>query len=371
VVIARSLQRGLAKTRPALGKLFSEESQLPSITVAIPARNETSDLEDCLNSLIGSDYPKMEILVLDDCSQEKRTPEIIRSYAHSGVRFLAGEVPGKSWTAKNFAYEQLAAEANGEVIVFCGVDIRFNVQALRKMIELKIAKKKKMISFMPVNQLPGSEFKGLLVQPLRYLWELGIPRRYLGRPPVLSSCWLIDRQQLMDAGSFMAYSRSIIPERYIAREVSKKDDGYSFIAQGAYLGLSSAKSFDEQLSTAVRTKYPLLKQRLEHVAILSLLEFWLFLAPIGLFIYELVAGSLIVSILSALAVVLASLVVLVVTRLTYGKSLLLSLVCYPLVVTYDILINLYSMWCYEFSEVVWKGRNVCIPVMQLITPNKS
>jgi hypothetical protein len=31
----------------------------------------------------------------------------------------------------------------------------------------------------------------------------------------------------------------------------------------------------------------------------------------------------------------------------------------------DLVVLHVSLWKYEFSSVEWKGRNVCIPVMQL------
>jgi hypothetical protein len=69
------------------------DKELPSVSVLIPARDETDALQVCLQSLIANDYPKLEIIVLDDCSINRRTPEIIRSFAHDGVRFVPGNIP--------------------------------------------------------------------------------------------------------------------------------------------------------------------------------------------------------------------------------------------------------------------------------------
>jgi hypothetical protein len=73
--------RHLKTTRPPRDIASLSTKQLPALTVAVPARNETDDLEACLESLVANDYPKLEILVYDDCSQNTRTPEIIRSFA--------------------------------------------------------------------------------------------------------------------------------------------------------------------------------------------------------------------------------------------------------------------------------------------------
>ncbi|MGH7239331.1 MAG: glycosyltransferase family 2 protein, partial [Candidatus Saccharimonadales bacterium] len=183
--------------------------KLPPLSVAIPARNETEDLQECLRTLIDSDYPKLEIIVLDDCSQNKRTPGIIRDFAHAGVVFLSGKQPPKQWLAKNYAYEQLVEEANGELILFCGVDTRFKPDTLHALVSALINKQKSMASFVPLNAVPkAASLESLLVQPMRYGWELALPRRLLNRPPVLSTCWLISRRALIDAGGFKAVARS-------------------------------------------------------------------------------------------------------------------------------------------------------------------
>ncbi len=371
IIVAMSLRRGLVKTRPKLKEGFVEDKKLPAVTVAIPARNETVDLEECLVSLVASDYPKLEILVLDDCSQLKRTPEIIRQFAHDGVRFLEGTPPSGSWTAKNFAYEQLADEANGEVILFCGVDVRFDKQTLRKMVELKLVKHKTMMSFMPINTEPERRFLGLFIQPLRYLWELGLPRKTFNRPPVLSTGWLIDRKVLKDNGSFKAVMRDITPERYFARQTAQKHDGYSFICLGREFGFSSTKTYSAQFETAVRTRYPLLKQRLENVSILNIAELVVFIAPIGLFLYELITMEWLLMAVSLVNILIASYVFYKITKLTYGHSVWLSLFIYPLIFACDVWLLRYSMWKYEFSEVIWKGRNVCIPVMGVVAPSRQ
>jgi hypothetical protein len=54
-----------------------------------------------------------------------------------------------------------------------------------------------------------------------------------------------------------------------------------------------------------------------------------------------------------------------VVKITYQKSLPLSFLLAPFIAVLDIYMLLNSMWQYEFSEVIWKGRNVCVPVMRI------
>ncbi|HET7059901.1 MAG TPA: glycosyltransferase [Candidatus Saccharimonadales bacterium] len=370
LILMISTLRHLRTTRPD-GQLKNlGDKELPALTVAIPARNETNDLEACLRSLVASDYPKLEILVLDDCSQNKRTPGIIRDFAQSGVRFVAGQAPPRHWLAKNYAYHQLAAEANGELLLFCGVDTRFQTGSLRSMIEVMSQRRKQMVSFMPRNPVPPSlNIESLLVQPARYAWELSLPRRLLRRPPVLSTCWLITAQALRGAGGLEAVSHSIAPESYFARSTARHQDGYSFLQSGTAIGLSSAKSLIEQCSTAVRTRYPQLHRRPELVALSVVGELAALVLPFALLV---AAGVAHLGILAAINLVTSLLLAgfySKIVRLTYRQFLSRGLWALPLAAIYDIGLLNYSMWRYEFREVIWKGRNVCVPLLKIREEN--
>ncbi len=366
LVLWASTRRHLRTTRPPAQVKSLSDKELPTLSVAVPARNETDDLEACLRSLVSSDYPKLEILVLDDCSQNKRTPGIIRDFAQSGVRIIAGQAPPEHWLAKNYAYHQLAQEANGDVLLFCGVDTRFQPGTLRSMVEVMLEKHKTMVSFIPGNQLPPRfSVESLLVQPARYAWELTPPRRLLERPPVLSTCWLITAKELKTAGGFEAVSRSISPESYFARQAAGRQDGYSFMQSDQTTDLGSAKSLAEQRATAVRTRYPQLHRRPELVAFSVVGELAALVWPFALAVS---AGANRQWLLMAVSILASALLVAFyarVVRLTYRRFLWRGLWTLPLVAIFDVGLLNYSMWQYEFRDVIWKGRNVCVPVMSV------
>jgi hypothetical protein len=54
-----------------------------------------------------------------------------------------------------------------------------------------------------------------------------------------------------------------------------------------------------------------------------------------------------------------------VMRLAYARLPFIPTLLLPCAVLADIGLLHYSMWKYEFSEVLWKGRNVCVPVMHV------
>ena len=367
LVLLASTVRHIRTTRMPQVKTanHSSEEGLPTLTVAIPARNETDDLKECLTSVIASDYPKLEILVLDDCSQNRHTPEIIRSFAHAGVRFIQGRPTEDNWLAKNQAYQQLLDESNGELVLFCGVDVRFRPSSIRLMVEALLQKKKSMLSIIPRNTLraAGFPFGATLVQPIRYAWEMALPRKLLRRPPVLSTCWLARRDILLASGGFAAVSRSIVPESYFAR-VSAVQDGYSFLHTDETTGIVSAKTFAEQRATAVRTRYPQVHRRVELVMLLATAELFGILLPYILVLVALFGMlSLTLTMLSIATILMVTVAYVLIVYLTYRTWLFRTLWMPPFAVFADVLFLNYSMIRYEFFEVIWKGRNVCIPVM--------
>ena len=81
----------------------------PRISILIPARNEVDRLRPCLSTLSDSDYPILEILVLDDHSTD-RTAELIQQRAKGDprIRLLSGKPLPEGWVGKPWACHQLS-----------------------------------------------------------------------------------------------------------------------------------------------------------------------------------------------------------------------------------------------------------------------
>ncbi len=352
----------LYQTRYKQGTTFYADRDLPTVSLLIPARNETNDLEDCLRSALASDYPKLEIIVLDDCSQAK-TSDIIKSFAHDGVRFVQGEPPEDRWLAKNQAYEKLYQEASGELLLFCGVDVRFSPHAIKALVTEMLSRNKQMVSVLP-RRLSGST-AGAFIQPMRYWWELSLPRKLVNRPPVLSTTWLIRKHALERLGGFSAVSHNIIPEGYFARELVKNNE-YSFIRANDTLDIQTRKSTASQRATAIRTRYPQLHRRPENVALMLVADLVFLVGPFVSLIYGCITHDMAVAVVGGIAALLLIVNHVTIVQITSPPNATVALLNFPIEVLTEVVILLVSMGRYEFGTVEWKDRNVCIPVMHVI-----
>lgn len=332
----------------------------PTVTVAIPARNETQYLADCLSSIIASNYSKLEIIVLDDCSQDHAS-DIIKSFAHKGVRFVQGNEPGDTWLPKNAAYQKLLHEATGDIIVFCGVDVRVKADTVQKIVACMNNESLQMVSVLPERSTdikqPG------IIQLVRYMWELALPRQALHRPPVLSTLWAIDRKKLLSFGGFSSVKRMIVPEAHFAR-ICSESLSYKFYLQDN-LGVLSVKSAIDQHDTAVRVRYPQLHKRPENIIYMSAMLIFVFLLPYCFVVYGFATHNISVLFISVLELALQLLYYWILVNAVISTKKILHLVLSIFSPIVDIYLMHQSMFVYEFGKVNWKQRNVCLPVMHV------
>jgi hypothetical protein len=176
---------------------------------------------------------------------------------------------------------------------------------------------------------------------------------------------MAERRLISGAGGFAAISGSVSPESHFARRALAAD-AYSFVASTAEIGIISRKSAEDQWDTAIRTRYPQLHKRPEMVAAVTFAELVLLAGPLCLAIGAWVDASWAICCIALLAFIIESAVYFRVVNLTYHQPLARGWLLLLPAVLLDIYIRHESMWRYEFGEVTWKGRNVCLPVMRVI-----
>src|SRR2546428_517778 len=100
----------------------------PSLSVLVPAYNEEKVIARTIEGLLETEYPKKEIIVIDDGSKDK-TLEIASSYK-SKVKVLHKENGGKA-SALNYGI----AFAGGDIVVIVDADTIVGRQALKQVVK--------------------------------------------------------------------------------------------------------------------------------------------------------------------------------------------------------------------------------------------
>ena len=105
-------------------------SYWPSVSIIVPAHNEEKVIERCIESLLEIDYPKKEIIVVDDGSSDK-TYWLAKKYARRGVKVIRRRRAG----GKSVALNTGMLLAKGEIIVTCDADSIISRTALRAIVK--------------------------------------------------------------------------------------------------------------------------------------------------------------------------------------------------------------------------------------------
>jgi GT2 family glycosyltransferase len=113
VLCHRMGERALASTRISV----ELPPRPPKVSIIIPTRDRADLLERCIEGLLNrTDYPAMEVIVVDNDSREEKTRQVFAKYP---VRVLP--FPGEfNWSAMNNAGAQAAT---GDILLFLNNDI--------------------------------------------------------------------------------------------------------------------------------------------------------------------------------------------------------------------------------------------------------
>lgn len=99
----------------------------PFISVVVPTRDRPEDLQRCLAALTALDYPRYEILVVDNASRSAAPAEVVHAWRtrHPQVQYLREDRPGAAW-ARNCGWRQ----ARGTLVAFTDDDTEVDPQWL-------------------------------------------------------------------------------------------------------------------------------------------------------------------------------------------------------------------------------------------------
>lgn len=320
-----------------------DASKLPSVSICIPARNETHAMTRCLERVVASEYPKLEIIVLDDGSRDD-TSHLIKSFAYAGVRFVDGKPMPEGWLGKNYAQSILAKEASGKYIFFMDVDTLIERNTITRLVSYMQKNSAKMVSVVPLRN--DSWETSTLMTTMRHFWTL--VRFTPSHPRATSNAWLIERELMLEQLKIdKSLPSSMLMETTIARKLANTRK-YRLVLSNAWLGIRYEKRWSSQVETSVRLLYPQCDAYILQVA-------WLVaLLGVTLIPYVIVWWQ-------------PWALVLITAQFAIGyyylshiwvRYRLVGALLAPLTIAQEIILLVMSTYQYKFGTVTWKGRPI-------------
>jgi hypothetical protein len=125
-------------------------SPAPSVYVLVPARNEESNIEGCVRSLLGQDYPNLRVRVIDDHSTD-RTAALVAALRHVDPRLELMSAPDlpPGWLGKPHALHAGSRDVVADYLLFVDADLRLQPQAVRETVEVAQRTQAGLVTLVP------------------------------------------------------------------------------------------------------------------------------------------------------------------------------------------------------------------------------
>ena len=133
-ILAGLLAPVMVRRRPRLADSPAPPPEdSPLVSIIVPARNEAENIAGISATLLSSNYPNYEVLIVDDRSTDGTT-EIARrlaaNHADRIIRVIEGQPLPEGWMGKCWACWQGYQAARGDILVFTDADTRHHPDLL-------------------------------------------------------------------------------------------------------------------------------------------------------------------------------------------------------------------------------------------------
>ena len=339
------------------------DEDLPFVSVLIPARNEELNISQIVNSVIVQDYPKYEVIVLNDNSED-RTGEILSSIksAHPELNIINGKPLIEGWTGKCFACKQLFSASKGEYILFTDADTLHNKNSLRDSVTIALKRNADMLTLFPKMTMvslsekiimPMLWFTIMVLLPFYFVDKKGFVKFSVGIGPFM----MFKRTAYEKIGGHTSVKDAIVEDVWLARKI--KECGLKLVVEdgGKMLSVRMYRSFREIWNGFSKNIFAGFGFSSLSLFSANLLYFLLFFLPFLLFFIQLTLqpGTSLVLILLCLQVVILYISrALISARFSLG---IISTLLHPLGALSVPVIAVNSWrWITGGKGAQWKGR---------------
>lgn len=345
-------------------------SQPPLLSVIIPARNEESNIERCVTSLLNQTYPekKYQIIVVDDNSSDN-TPSIVRRLKekHSNLKLtVAGPLP-EGWSGKNNACQKGVETADGEWYCFVDADVYAEPELLETAVAFAENNSIDMLSINPLQELVSLSER-LFLPGIFLSIASSMNFKHVNDPSRpetgANGQFMLFRQKVYESINGHHAVRNEIMEDMAFAKIVKKTGyrlywifGENLISTRMYRDISHIwEGFSKNLAEIMRNQNAVGSV---YDAIKSFLLAWMPLLLIFLTLNDLNAGLNTVfnywafglAVAGFSTMLIMSLLIVKALRIPFGYAFFI-----PLGFTLHTLLTISSLWGMKKGKRLWKGR---------------
>ncbi len=189
--------------------IVPDNKEKPKVSICIPARNEALVIERCVTSALKQNYPRFEVLVLDDQSTDG-TGEILAKLSGiiNNLILIKGKEKPSEWLGKPWACHQLSEAASGDILIFIDADVWLDDDAIPKAVaELTTVD---TITVWP-EQIVESFWEKQVIPMIYFALYTLLPSRYVEKNPMWLPSFLrtkVAPKFAAACGQFIAFNKN-------------------------------------------------------------------------------------------------------------------------------------------------------------------
>jgi glycosyltransferase involved in cell wall biosynthesis len=156
VGVTPSLISMLWRTLDSVAGRLRNPTEWPTVSIIVPARDEEAKIDAAMRSKLAIDYPKLELIAVDDRSQDS-TGVLLDRLAAEDPRLVVVHLDtlAEGWLGKSHAMHVAAERATGDYLLFTDADVFFAPDLLRKAITMCEARGLDHLALAPKLECSG------------------------------------------------------------------------------------------------------------------------------------------------------------------------------------------------------------------------
>lgn len=338
-------------TNPSIKtKLIPKNFKTPSISIVVPMRNESINVEGCLESLLDIDYPNFKIIAINDNSTDDTLKKLNRF--KEKIKIVNAKEKPDGWIGKNWACFCANKYIDTDYVLFTDADVRFNKYILQSSIAYILKSDLDLLSLFPF-QYSKNIFTKLNIMNIVWFMSVLLPINFISyfKNPAFSSA--IGQFLMFKTESYMKFGGH---ERI--KETNIEDLMFAYLFKKEGFKISSIFAND----LLICNMYPTFKESLDGISrsfYTTLVKNPIVLASTFLFLilYTTLPFVLTIVDIKYLFLIILSFFTYLNVNILAGQNILYTFL-YPIQGLLFLSTGIYSLIKYRKERVKWREREI-------------
>lgn len=343
---------------------YPSPSSFPSVSILVPARNEEGNIIPCLQTLLAQKYPDYEVIVLDDNSTDGTAEELALLKAEvKRLIVMQGKPLPQGWIGKQWACQQMALAAQGELLFFTDADTRHHPETMAQAVAALQAEKADFVSAFVSNKtetwserlsLPILNWSIFSFLPLWLVRHLRLPAFSAANGQFM----FFRKKAYEQIGGHQSVRTNAVEDLALVRRIIAHRLKWRMLNAQSHVHCRMYHNWSEVFEGFGKNLFPAFGY---HVPLFLFVWIWLalvFLEPPALIAVSLAGIDIPIAFIRRALIAIGASIILWSMTIAYFRFPFYLAVLYPLIIGVALLIAVHSLNITLRGRAQWKGRTI-------------